>query len=243
MYNGIRREVIVLKIAVCDDEMLFLKKLKQQISEILVNGDYSISEFFSGEQLIEAFPQERFDIVILDIEMEGINGIDTAKTIRNIDSDVAIAFLTSHETFAIQGYEVNAKRYILKQQPEYMYREQLTALFMDYNQNHKRFSYNKSGVAFSVKVSDIIYFEVFNRKIVLHSLNGDLEYYGKIADLRDEYESDGFIKVGKSFLINAAHIRFIDKNDIILKNGTKISIGRNIKSQIVEEYLNYLSGK
>lgn len=232
-----------MKIAVCDDEMLFLEKLKEQISEILLNGDYTISEFFSGEQLIEAFPQERFDIVILDIEMDGINGIETAKIIRNIDSSVAIAFLTSHETFAIQGYEVNAKRYILKQQPEYMYREQLTALFMEYNQNHKRFNYSKNGRTFSVKVSDIIYFEVFNRQIILHSLNGSFDYYGKISEVKDEYQNDGFIKVGKSYLINVAHIKFIDKDDIILKDGTKILMGRNIKNQIVEEYLNYLSGK
>lgn len=237
------QEVFELKIAVCDDEMLFLKTLKKQISEILPDNNYSILEFFSGEQLIESFQREKFDIVILDIEMDGINGIETAKMIRAIDRSVTIAFLTSHETFAIQGYEVNAERYILKQQPEYMYREQLTALFMDYNQNHKRFKYSKSGKVFSVKVSDIIYFEVLNRKITLHSLNGDFDYYGKISEVENEYQNDGFIKVGKSYLINIAHIKFIDKNDIILKNDTKILLGRNIKNQIVEEYLNYLSGK
>lgn len=233
----------ILKIAVCDDEMLFLKTLKKQISEIILDDNYSIFEFFSGEQLIETFQREKFDILILDIEMDGINGIETARKIRAIDRSVTIAFLTSHENFAIQGYEVNAERYILKQQPEYMYREQLVALFMDYNQNHKRFNYSKSGKAFSVKVSDIIYFEVLNRKITLHSLNGDFDYYGKISELDNEYRNDGFIKVGKSYLINVAHIKFIDKNDIILKDGTTILLGRNIKNQVVEEYLNYLSGK
>lgn len=181
------QEVFDLKIAVCDDEMLFLKTLKKQISEILSNNSYIILEFFSGEQLIESFQREKFDIVILDIEMDGINGIETAKKIRAIDRSVTIAFLTSHENFAIQGYEVNAERYILKQQPEYMYREQLVALFKDYSQNHKRFNYNKNGKAFSVNVSDIIYFEVLNRKITLHSLNGDFDYYGKISELDNEY--------------------------------------------------------
>lgn len=233
----------ILKIAVCDDEMLFLKTLKKQISEIIPDDNYSIFEFFSGEQLIETFQREKFDILILDIEMDGINGIETARKIRDIDRSVTIAFLTNHENFSIQGYDVDAKRYILKQQPEYMYREQLTALFKDYNQNHKRFNYNKNGKAFSVKVSDIIYFEVLNRKITLHSLNGDFDYYGKISELENEYRNDGFIKVGKSYLINVAHIKFIDKNDVILKDGTTILLGRNIKNQVVDEYLNYLSGK
>ena len=232
-----------LKIAVCDDEMLFLKTLKKQISEIISDDNYSVFEFFSGEQLIESFQREKFDIVILDIEMDGINGIETARKIRDIDRSVTIAFLTNHENFSIQGYDVDAKRYILKQQPEYMYREQLVALFKDYNQNHKRLNYNKNGKAFSVKVSDIIYFEVLNRKITLHSLNGDYDYYGKISELDNEYRNDGFIKVGKSYLINVAHIKFIDKNDVILKDGTTILLGRNIKNQVVDEYLNYLSGK
>ena len=221
-----------MKIAVCDDEMLFLKTLKKQISEIISDDNYSVFEFFSGEQLIESFQREKFDIVILDIEMDGINGIETARKIRDIDRSVTIAFLTNHENFSIQGYDVDAKRYI-----------QLVALFKDYNQNHKRLNYNKNGKAFSVKVSDIIYFEVLNRKITLHSLNGDYDYYGKISELDNEYRNDGFIKVGKSYLINVAHIKFIDKNDVILKDGTTILLGRNIKNQVVDEYLNYLSGK
>ena len=81
--------------------------------------------------------------------------------ISNISADnVTIAFLTSYEDFAIEGYNVKAERYILKQQPDHMYQEQLRGLFNEYSQNHKKFNYGNNNSAFSVRLSDIIFFEV-----------------------------------------------------------------------------------
>ena len=232
-----------MKIAICDDEEIFLNKLHKHLSSILNYEECTIDKFSGGNALLSSFTKYKYDIIILDIEMNGLNGIETAEKIRGVDRNVTIAFLTSHEDFAIQGYNVKAERYILKQQPDYMYQEQIKGLFNDYNQNHKKFRFSNNNSAFSAFLSDIIYFEVFNRQIVVHTLDQNYTIYGNLSELENEYRYDGFIKVGKSFLINAAFIKFIDKNNIILKNGKTLLLGRTIKNQVVEEYLNYLSGK
>ncbi len=236
-------QVKILKIAICDDEDLFLNRLYDQLINILEDEQNNIDRYSCGEALLDSFCANKYDIIILDIEMDGLNGIETAKEIRNIDRNVTIAFLTSYEDFAIDGYKVKAERYILKQQPEYMYHEQIKGLFNEYNQNHKKFRYSNNNSAFSARLSDIIYFEVYNRQIIVHTLEQEFKFYGKLSDLENEYKDDGFIRVGKSFLINAAYIKFIDGNDVILKSGKKFLLGRTVKNQVIEEYLNYLSGK
>ena len=232
-----------MKIAICDDEEVFLRKLQSELNNMLSGTDFLIDCYTSGNSLLSSYTERKYDIVIHDIEMKGMNGIETAEKIRLTDRYVTIAFLTSYEEFAIAGYNVKAERYILKQQPEFMYEEQLKGLINDYSQNHKKFSYSNNNVAFSILLSDIVFFEVFNRSITIHTVEEEYTYYGKLSELVETYKDDGFIKVGKSYLINAAFIKIIKKNDIQLKTGQTIELGRKVKNQVVEEYFNYLSGK
>ena len=93
--------------------------------------------------------------------MKELTGLDVAEKIRETDKAVIIAFLTSHQEFAPNGYEVNAFRYLLKGQPEQMYIKQLRSIFNEYHQTHMAFSVQMSNTVFNVAVSDILYFEIF----------------------------------------------------------------------------------
>ena len=106
-----------MRIAICDDEEIFRRSVCEKINEIYKDDiDMVLRIFERGETLIKDFKENdsAYDIIFLDIEMENINGIDTARNIRKINTDVLIAFLTSHEEFAKDGYEVNAFRYLSK---------------------------------------------------------------------------------------------------------------------------------
>ena len=235
-----------MRIAVCDDEKAFLNKLRKEISEILNETEYELTEFSSGEALLDVYNEQKFDIIILDIEMNGINGLDTAREIRKSDRSTVIAFLTSYESFAIQGYEVKAERYILKQQPSNMYKEQLTSLFNEYRLKHKMFVYNNVNKAFSARLSDIQYFEVYVRTITVHVFDGDnktFDFYGRLSELEESYTADGFVKVGKSYLVNISNIKHIDKNGLYMLNGDFISMGRSVRTKVIEVYMDYLSGR
>jgi len=117
-----------MRIAVCDDDKTFINEINDDIAEIKTENDIiNIEEYLSGEKLIKDFHKGLFDIIILDIEMGCLNGLETAEYIRKLDSDVIIIFLTSYESFVYRGYEVKAFRYILKNQPRSMRLEQLQA--------------------------------------------------------------------------------------------------------------------
>ncbi|MCM1227603.1 MAG: response regulator [Clostridium sp.] len=104
-----------MRIAIVDDEKNFLSNLKNIIIESYPEPDkLNISEFGCGEEFIKDFKKSMYDVIILDIEMKELNGLETAEKIRSADNSVIIVFLTSHQEFALQGYEVNAFRYMLK---------------------------------------------------------------------------------------------------------------------------------
>ena len=99
-----------------------------------------------------------YEIIILDVEMPGLNGLETAERIRQTDKSVIISFLTNYSEFAVKGYEVGAFRYILKNQPDYAYMEQLLSVFDEYNQKFRTFTFTNRNLTFSFKLIHILYF-------------------------------------------------------------------------------------
>lgn len=231
-----------MNIAIVDDERVFLKELHDKI-DTLGMSDYRVYEFESGESFLSKFEKGKFDIIILDVEMPCINGLETAEKIRESDKTVILSFLTNYSEFAIQGYEVNAFRYILKTQPDYLYMQQLQSIFDEYKQTHKAYVYSNQNMSFRYKLIDILYFEIFNRQILLHTTERNVEYYGNLSDIYEELKEFNFIKPGKSYVVNLEHIKNIDKNFLIMSNGDKILIGRTYKKDVVTRYLNFMSGR
>lgn len=111
-----------MRIAICDDEKTYIEKLKNGINSLQTHeNEFEFSEFESGESFIEQFSKDKYDLVILDIEMKDLNGLQTAEFLRQIDKNVILIFMTSFDKFVYQGYEVKAFRYILKNQPKSIY--------------------------------------------------------------------------------------------------------------------------
>ncbi len=101
-----------MRIAICDDENTFLKELEEKIVKIIPRLDCDVEPFSCAEDLLSS--DMAFDIVFLDIEMDGMDGMSCARKIRQSDKDIPIVFLTSHTEMAVEGYEVSAFRFLQK---------------------------------------------------------------------------------------------------------------------------------
>ncbi len=104
---------MVFNIGICDDEIIHREILSNYIDRVFATKSYKVVEFDSGEDILENYPK-KLDILLLDVQMEGINGIEIAKRIRSFDTNVIIIFITAIIDFMQQGYEVRAFRYLLK---------------------------------------------------------------------------------------------------------------------------------
>lgn len=232
-----------MKIAVCDDEQVFVDKTISFLNSLVADADTcDIFPCSSGEELLNKHNSERFDIILLDIEMNGISGMDTAREIRRNDKKVIIAFLTNYQEFAVDGYEVNAYRYIVKNQPEYIYEKQFKSIFEEYSQNHKYFEIPSKGVVANIFLRDICFFEILNKEVTVHTMTGKHEYFGKLSDVEKQLKNDLlFTKSHKSYIINIAQVESINKSEIIMKNGKKALLSRNYRKKVVDSYISYMT--
>lgn len=235
--------MFALKIAVCDDEQVFVDKTISFLNSLVADADTcDIFPCSSGEELLNKHNSERFDIILLDIEMNGISGMDTAREIRRNDKKVIIAFLTNYQEFAVDGYEVNAYRYIVKNQPEYIYEKQFKSIFEEYSQNHKYFEIPSKGVVANIFLRDICFFEILNKEVTVHTMTGKHEYFGKLSDVEKQLKNDLlFTKSHKSYIINIAQVESINKSEIIMKNGKKALLSRNYRKKVVDSYISYMT--
>lgn len=242
IYNDAEEKMMHL--AMCDDDLKSLEMLKKMIFEIYPGQEgLQISEYTNGEQLLLQFQPGKYDVIILDIEMNGINGLEAAEKIRNMDKKVILVFLTSHQEFAASGYEVNAFRYLLKQQPQPVYQRQLQAIFREYHQTHLSLPVSVSDTIYNICINDILYFEIFKRKLIIHTIKNQYQIIGKLSDFEKDGRLLDFIKPHRSYYLNLAYIDRIESADLFMKNGDRIPLSRNLKKNVTEQFISYLSSR
>ena len=233
--------VKVMNIAICDDERNFAKMLKDYISEYaaLHNFTNHVELYFSPTQLLQA-DLSKYDIVFLDIEMPGIDGIETARRLRQQYDELFLVFITGWIEYAPDGYRVNAFRYLLKKSlPEDLWLcldEIQEKLF----ENTECISLRSKEREVEIPLKNIIYFEGTRQKNVLVYLKHEstpLECYGKISEMDELLREKGFLRIQKSFLVNMAYIEKIRNYKARLRNGTELKVSERQYQSVNQQYL------
>lgn len=229
-----------MRIAICDDERTYIEKIKNDINSLKTHeNEFEFSEFESGEAFISEFSKDKYDLIILDIEMKDLNGLQTAEFLRQIDKNVILIFMTSYDKFVYQGYEVNAFRYILKNQPEPIYLKQLSDTIQEYYRNKKCIKVVDNDIEKELLTVDILYIEVYSHQIVIHTFNKEYYQKGKLSDYEKMLEACLFVRSDKSVLINITNIDYIKKNQVFMKNGKILYVSRNHLEKVTKAFLKF----
>jgi len=231
-----------MTIAVCDDDEKIRKHLAGLIRSFTDKDGKSVQilEFSRGKELLEY--QEQTDIVIMDIGMNGMNGIETAAELRKV-SDAILIFVTAWKDYVFDAFDVGAFHYLLKPIDENKFFEVLDrALTEIQTRNSKKsagFTVKTLEGFRTVKIRDIYYAENIARKIVLHTEQGDISYYEKMDHLEQQLGS-GFFRCHRGYLVSLDKIKQYDSREIELVNGDKILLSRQKYSDFVHAYMEYM---
>ena len=230
-------------IAICDDEQYMVEQLASYLSEIRSPKlPLESIPFFNGWDLVHQYEQQRrFDIIILDMMMKPLNGIETAKLIRAYDSEVPIFIVTATPEYAMDGYKVNAHRYILKPLDKaYFQSEVKNVLTSLARKQTKYFSFTNERGLSKVKMADIYYFESIMRTMSICYKGNKVDFTGKISDLEEALADKGFVRIHKSYLVNLEYVRNIFKETVTLENGEELPLSRHKSKALREQFLQYL---
>ena len=236
----------MLRIAICDDEKYDRDRIQALLLEYLEthNLNASIDLFSSGKEFLsERDNLVKYDIVFLDINMEEIDGIQTAERIRSFHSDTYLVFITSYIHYALEGYRVNAVRYILKETLDTALEECVDAILEKMRISYVTFSFIQGER--KLYTDNLLYVESRSHKSVFYYLeNGQniYEIYEKLDQIEERLEGFGFLRVHKSYLVNQKHIRQICNYRILLDTGEEIPVPRSRYQQTKEAFAAYKGG-
>ena len=230
-----------MRIAICDDEKNIRELIKGKIANQYPNAN--IIFYNSGEELL--LSDNPIDILFLDIQMQGKNGMETARELRKKDKKIIIIFVTAVEEYVFQAFDVGAFHYIVKPINNTKFTEVLHRAIEEWNAKQptnqepeeKYLMINNGGVHIKVTIDDIVYAEVFNRKVVIHKLNETIEYYGKMADL-EALAGDSFFRPHRAYLINFKYVEKYDATTIYLEKGTAL-MAKQKYPEFVKKYMKY----
>lgn len=230
-----------VRIAICDDEERYRIELKTILNKLLINADLNIDTFDDGNILADAFAASPYDLVFLDIEMPAVDGITLAKKIRAKSENVFIVFLTSHIEYALEGYEVNALRYLTK--PVDIEKLKEVIRYVQEKQGSSRqIIIKEDGEEILIDINDVIYMESMNQNVRIVTAKGEHVIRYNIGDFEEQLKNDGFFRIHRGYLISLSKVKKLSGNDVILDGGETLPVSRSNVKPLKEALYTYVEG-
>lgn len=214
----------------------YFKKL--QSNTIRLN----FSEFESGESFLQTYSPYKYQLIFLDIYMDGITGIEVANTITSQEKSSNIIFFTSSKDHMLDGFDLRVLGYVLKPVKEHkdqLYKAisyALDKLLIDHSTLQVTTEYGPQTIPYQ----NILYLEISRRTIYIHMFNKTFKLLGQYADYSLPLLKDSrFIECHRNLIVNLDHVATLENEDFILDNKEKLPISRRKKNHTLEQYMTH----
>lgn len=225
----------MINIAICDDDKKIVEQIKKYIMEYK-KTECEVKTYSSGEKLLEV--KFDFQIIFLDIDMAGLNGIETAKKVRNYDKSVKIIYVTSFTDYVNMAFEVHAFGYLnkpIKKEQIYKQLDEAAAYSKEEEKEETIEFITLDGVV-RLYPKQIYYFEYVSRKVKMKTLDKTYMLKEKIAIIASKMEKYGFLMPHKSFTVNLFYIINIKGYDIFMTDGSIIPLSQKKSAEFREQF-------
>jgi DNA-binding LytR/AlgR family response regulator len=234
----------MMNIAICDDEKNSRDTVSEYLQPFAASGDgLAIAQFESGEALLADYKSgAAFHLIFLDVEMNDLSGVETARRIREMDKNVMFVFITAHPKYVPDAFIVGAFQFLTKPlQRDFFVREFERAL-QTYHKTIHSYKIAYKGQTIILKVGDILYIETYGRLLRACTQASEYEFAGSISVEEKKLLDYDFIRCHKGYLINMKHIASVNKSDFVLTNGTVIPISKHMKNEVLNRFNRFVSG-
>ena len=233
----------MINIAIVDDNRVDLNEEVQITEEYFRKKGLlcRVEPFEDPDWMIRGIKEEQYDIYIMDIRMEKMDGIEAAKKIRAEYPEPIIIFATNYQEYAIEAYEVNTWRYIQKRKLKEKLTEAYDALLPRLlEQENEVYVIEKKSNVEKIFYDDIYYMEKDERYTVIHCRNGQKKRVRKaIGDVYQELATEEFIRLSKGFIVNLRHVMAMQDHCILLRSGETILVGASKLTEVRKQIAAY----
>ena len=174
--------------------------------------------------------------------MGAYSGLELARHIRSLNLDTILIFVTNYVQYSLEGYEVQAFRYLLKSELEEKLPGYYQKALEELQHSADEMTFNENGEQFHIKYQDILYMESRQRVMRLFTLTDTRSrgyFYASMEDTEKQLAPVGFLRVQRSYLVNMAHIQKLNYDKVILTDGTELPVSQKMYSSIKAKYLRW----
>lgn len=220
------------KIAICDDfnvdRTIFRVKLQQYLNEH--NYQIEIDEFSSGDDLLAA-DSSAYGLVIMDIYMLGMNGIETAKRLIEKNPEIKIILCSSSNEYAAESYDIDAIRYLLKPISEEKFYQSLDIYFEKYTEI-EQIMFRSMRSEHMISKENVLWIEAHGKKSIIHTIEETIETTNAFAEYMDLLKTGEFVRPIRYAMVRKSAIKKHQGNVLILTDGTEIPVSRTYRDEI-----------
>lgn len=230
-----------MKIVICDDESSQIKYL-QELIETWSNKrgqTIKVRAFESAEAFLFDYEENKdIDILMLDIQMKGMNGIELAREIRKGNEILQIIFVTGYTDYIYEGYDVSALHYLIKPINEQKLFEVLDRAAARLKSSQRTILFKSGSVIMRIPADDIYYAEAFSHYVTLYTKNGQENFSMRISDM-EKLLGDGFFRCHRSYIVGMKHVRRVTRTAMVLDNGKEIPLSRALYDAANQAFIKY----
>ena len=229
----------MIRVAIVEDDEKTLNELYGLCSRYFTESDqkFTVNLFKSGIDFVSAF-KDNYEIVLLDIDMPLMNGLDTAKMIREIGSRCAIAFVSNLTQFVLKGYEVAACGYVLKPVTYEKLKRLLKRVVATIDKDpKKRLVLKMNGNVVIIPADSVCYVEIISHSAVIHTDKQTYRLNETLTEIENYLGNVGFARCNHSYLVNLSCVTSVTGSDVCVSVGDKqevLKMSRNKKTTFIE---------
>lgn len=228
-----------MKIAICDDEKMFVNRITELVIDYFQQRKIKIEVDTFLDPLVMLSSQEDYHIIFLDVDMPKLNGIQLGKQLRKSNRNAIIIYVSALVQYAFDGYSVHAFQYLLKRDLSRTFSQCMDDVMLQLPSTGSYFIPTDMG-GFKALLADIIYFEIQNHTIIVHTRNFARDqwlFQGTISQIETQLEGSGFLRIHKSYLVNIRHILRMGKAGAEITTGEVLPCSRQKYNDLLTEYM------
>ena len=234
----------MLDIAICEDDIIQQERLEILLSEIGLQESINLRKFDSGEKLIKSYESDdRYGIILLDMQLDLLDGIQTAGIIREYDKNCLIIIITSILEYAVEGYSIDAYDFIMKPVDKEKFGRVIYKAIKELQvRMNKTYLIQTRDKTKAIKLSEIQFIESNRNRVIIHTNKETYTNNESISSVVDKLGKDGFVRISRYYIVNIYYVKEIGTKTLRLITGEELKYSEIYRDNIKKEYLKFMMG-
>lgn len=233
----------MLHIAICDDEPIIAEKIKNIVVHKMNESgeELEVTMRFSGKNIIEELSSNPADLILLDIDMPEISGIEVASKLYEMGLNNSIIFVTNHANLVFETLKYHPFQFVRKERMVEELPQVLESFMVNYHRDNKVLELSTENGTHMISVYHILYIEKLERKMCVKCINGnEFQTWASLKDFEKEYSVHGFCRIHHSIVVNLKYVSEIENTEVVMDNEVRLPMSRSRKKAVKQQYVSYM---